>query len=65
MALLYHTFTLFKVTKRSPPFDPNDISLLDEISNFLSIPLNNILYESIESFMFLTSYIHALISLLF
>ena len=54
--------TLFNATKSSPPLDPIPLSLLHEITEFLSIPLNNIFCESLESGTFPTSSEHALIT---
>ena len=48
--------TLLKATKSSSP-----LSLLHEITESLTIPLNNIFCESLESGTFPTSYKHALI----
>ena len=54
--------TLLKATKISSPLDPIPLSLLHEITESLTIPLNNIFCESIESGTFPTSYKHALIT---
>ena len=53
--------TLLKATKSSSHLDPIHLSLLHEITESFSIPLNNILYESLESGTFPISYKHALI----
>ena len=54
--------TLLKATKSSSPLDPIPHFLLHEITESLTIPLNNIFCESLESGTFLTSYKHALIT---
>ena len=54
--------TLLKVTKSSSPLDPIPLSLLHEITESLTIPLNNIFCEYLESSTFTTSYKHALIT---
>ena len=54
--------TLLKATKISFPLDPIPHSLLHEITESLSIPLNNIFCESFKSGTFPTSYKHALIT---
>ena len=54
--------TLLKATKSSSPLDPIPLSLLHEITESLTIPLNNIFCESLESGTFPTSYKHALIT---
>ena len=54
--------TLLKATKSSYPLDPIPLSLLHEITESLTIPLNNIFCESLESGTFPTSYKHALIT---
>ena len=54
--------TLLKATKSSSPLDPIPLSLLHEITEFLTIPLNNIFCESLASGSFPTSYKHALIT---
>ena len=54
--------TLLKATKSSSPLDPIPLSLLHEITESLTIPLNNIICESLESGTFPTSYKHALIT---
>ena len=54
--------TLIKATKSSSPLDPIPLSLLHEITESLTIPLNNIFCESLESGTFPTSYKHALIT---
>ena len=54
--------TLLKATKSSSPLDPIPLSLLHEIIESLTIPLNNIFCESLESGTFPTSYKHALIT---
>ena len=53
--------TLLKATKSSSPLDSIPLSLLHEITESLTIPLNNIFCESLESGTFTTSYKHALI----
>ena len=53
---------LLKASKSSSPLDHIPISLLHEITESLTIPLNNIFYESLESSTFPTSYKHALIT---
>ena len=52
--------TLLKATKSSSPLDPIHLSLL--ITESLTIPINNIFCESLESGTFPTSYKHALIT---
>ena len=54
--------TLFKVTKNSSLLYPIPLSILHEISESLTILLNNIFCESLESGTFPTSYKHALIT---
>ena len=54
--------TLLKATKSSYPLDPISRSLLHEITESLTIPLNNIFCESLESGTFKKSYKHALIT---
>ena len=54
--------TLIKGIKSSFPLDLIPISLLHEITESLTIPLNNIFCESLESGTFPTSYKHALIT---
>ena len=54
--------TLLKATKSSSPLDPIPLSLLHEITESLTIPLNNIFCESLESGTFPTSYKHTLIT---
>ena len=54
--------TLLKATKSSSPLDPIPLSILHEITESLTIPLNNIFCESLESGTFPTSYKHALIT---
>ena len=54
--------TLLKATKSSSSLDPIPLSHLHEVTDSLSIPLNNILCESLESGTFPTSYKHALIT---
>ena len=54
--------TLLKATKSSSPLDTIPLSLLHEITESLTIPLNNIFCESLESGTFPTSYKHALIT---
>ena len=54
--------TLLKATKSSSPLDPFHLSLLHEITESLTIPLNNIFCESLESGTFPTSYKHAFIT---
>ena len=54
--------TFLKATKSSSPLDPIPLSLLHEITESLTIPLNNIFCESLESGTFPTSYKHALIT---
>ena len=54
--------TLLKATKSSSPLDPIPLSLLHEITESLTIPLNNIFCESLKSGTFPTSYKHALIT---
>ena len=54
--------TLLKATKSSSPLDPIPLSLLHEITESLTIPLNNKFCESLESIEFPTSYKHALIT---
>ena len=54
--------TLLKATKSSSPLDPIPLSLLHEITESLTFPLNNIFCESLESGTFPTSYKHALIT---
>ena len=53
------TSTQPKVTKSSSPLDTITLSLLHEITESLSIPLNNIFCESLEYGTFPTSYKHA------
>ena len=50
--------TLIKATKSSSHLDPIPLSLLHEITESLTIPLNNIFSESFESGKFPTSYKH-------
>ena len=45
--------TLHKATKSSSPLDPIPLSLLHEITESLTIPLNNIFCESLKSGTFL------------
>ena len=54
--------TLLKETKSSSPLDPIPLSLLHEITASLTIPLNNIFCESLESGTYPISYKHALIT---
>ena len=54
--------TLLKATKSSSPLDPIPLSLLHEITESLTISLNNIFCESLTSDTFPTSYKHAAIT---
>ena len=48
--------THLKATKSSSPLDPIPLSLLNETTESITIPLNNIFCESLESSTFPTSY---------
>ena len=54
--------TLLKASKSSSPLDTIPLSLLHEITESLTIPLNNIFCKFLESVTFQTSYHYVLIT---